>query len=295
MGYITENQFRPVANDVAGIKTALNIGKWIAGGLGVAVLTIGIGAFTWCYNIGVQVGKLEQADLQRGVELVSELKAPKSQQQLQANLTTITAQIETAKADGKPPDASKVQPLSSVLSNVVRNNPDMPTAWNAAMELVNYRFQPTSQDISRLPDCLNLPSMGSRPEVQGPPGADGIPTHHPRAGPIVAQEWKGMVVAQNCRLDLDDSGNFASSGAAKDFEDAKRQAPGINYYILEVTSAYVTYKGGKLLPINEIRFKNCSFQIQPTLDVPDKRRQAITKQLLEAKSNEGTIRLPIGM
>ncbi len=166
---------------------------------------------------------------------------------------------------------------------------------NAAVQLVNYRFEPSAKDISSLPDCLNLPPTGVRPEVQGPPGP-GWHRHISRSkAPAIAQKWEGMVVAQNCRLDLDDNGNFASSYAAKDFEDAKRHNLGINYYVLEVSNAVVTYSGGKLIPINEIRFKSCSFQIQPSIQVPDKRRQSITQQLLEAKSNEGAILLPVGM
>ncbi len=129
MGYITDNQFRPVANDVAGIKTALSIGKWIAGGLGVAILTIGVCAFTWCYNIGVRVGQIQQADHERGVDIVAQLKSPKSTEQLQTNLIKVSAQIQTAQVQGKLPDQSKVLPLSNVLSGIVKSNPDMPTAW----------------------------------------------------------------------------------------------------------------------------------------------------------------------
>src|SRR5215831_12259731 len=288
MANITEKDLRPIATDLASIKTALGIGKWISGILASAVVTIGIIAFSWCYNIGVKVGRLEQADQQRGTQIVADLKAPKSQQQLQANLTTVTAQIETARAEGKRPDPSKVKPLSSVLSEVVKKNPDMPSAWNAAMQLVNYRFQPTFGNISSLPDCLHIPMTSVRSEVQGPPGPDGIPTHFPvETFPPVVQMKAAMVELKNCRLDLDDNGDFASTNAASALTDAKKRSPATNYLILELNNAFITYKGGKLLPVNEIRFKNCFFEIRPTLDLPDNRRQAITQQLLEAKENEG--------
>jgi len=296
MANVTEKDLRPIAADLASIKTTLSIGKWIAGLLASAVVTIGIIALSWSYNIGVRVGKLEQADQQRGIQIVAQLKSPQSPQQLQANLTTVTAQIETAKAEGKPPDSSKVQPLSKALSDVLKKNPDLPVAWNTAMQLVNYRFSPSSLDVSTLPSCLDLPMHGPQSELQVP-GSDGRPTHVPFPANVKLnnEKWEGMVVVQNCRLDLDDDGNFASTSVGKGFEDDLRHQRLINYLVLEVNNAYITYRGGKLLPINEIRFKNCSFQIQPTLDVPDKRRQAITQQLLEAKSNEGAIQLPIGM
>lgn len=296
MANVTEKDLRPIATDVASVKTTLSIVKWIAGVLASAVVTIGIIAMTWCYNIGVRVGKLEQADAQRGIQIVAQLKSPQSAQQLQANLTTVTAQIETAKAEGKAPDASKVQPLSNAISDVVKKNPDSPVAWNTAMQLVNYRFSPKTTDLSSLPDCLALPMIGGRSELQVP-GADGTPAHipFPQNVKLSMEKWEGMVVVQDCRLDLDDDGNFASTSVAKGFEDDKKHQQEINYFVLEVNNAYITYRGGKLLPINEIRFKNCSFHIQPTLDVPDKRRQAITQQLLEAKSNEGAIQLPVGM
>jgi hypothetical protein len=291
VSYVTQQEFRTLSDSVSRISGSFSTWKWLSALATTAV----IGAVTWSVHIGNKVTAIEQSLSDSGVKLVAELKSPQSPEQLQTNLIKVTAQIETAKVEGKLPDQSKVLSLSNVLSGIVKSNPDMPSAWNAAMQLVNYRFESSAKDISSLPDCLNLPLTGVRPEAQGPSGPDGIPTHHPFNGPPIARKWEGMVAAQNCRLDLDDNGNFASSQAEKDFDDAKRHNSGINYYILEVTNAYITYKGGKLLPINEIRFKNCSFQIEPSFDVPDKRRQSITQQLLEAKNNEGAIQLPIGM
>jgi len=294
MANVPQKNYSSLAIDVAEIKVALRIWQRIAAGLGGFAVVAGLGALGWCYNLGVKVGKLEQADHEHGIDIVAQLQSPASTEQLETNLIAVTAQIETAKVEGKLPDQSKVRPLSSVLSGVLKNNPDMPRAWNAATQLVNYRFQPSGKDLSSLPDCLNLPLMGSRAEVEGPPGPDGIPTHSPPTGPVIVRKLGAMVVAQNCRLDLDDNGEFASSTAARDFEDAKRHKPEINYFVLEVSNAYITYKGGKLIPVNEIRFKNCSFEIRPTFDIPDRRQQEITKQLLEAKNNEGAIRLPVG-
>jgi hypothetical protein len=291
VSYVTHQEFQTLSNTVSGISGSLSTWKVISGCATAAVLA----AIGWSIHIGMKIAVIEQSLSDSGVKLVAELKSPKSPEQLQTNLIKVTAQIQTAEIEGKRPDQSKVLPLSDALSGIVKNNPDMPSAWSAATQLVNYRFEPSAKDISSLPDCLNLPLTGVRPEVQGPTGPDGVPTHQPFKGPAIARKWEGMVVAQNCRLNLDDNGNFASSNAAKDFEDAKRHNSGIDYYVLEVTNAYITYKGGKLLPINEIRFKNCSFRIQPSIEVPDKRRQSIALQLLEAKNNEGTIHLPVGM
>ena len=60
-------------------------------------------------------------------------------QQLQAALATVTAQVQTARADGKAPDEEKVKALASAVSHVVQHKPDSPEAWQTAAALVSYR------------------------------------------------------------------------------------------------------------------------------------------------------------
>lgn len=89
-------------------------------------------------------------------DIVAELQAPKSPEQLQASLATVTAQIKTARANGTRPDHKKVQALSGALSRVVQNAPQMPEAWQAAAEVISYRSQGNVPDVQSLLQA-NLP------------------------------------------------------------------------------------------------------------------------------------------
>lgn len=292
---IPDKEFRQLANEVAEMRGALKALKWLAACLFGVVGAALIAAITWGYNTGARVGKIEQALQQSGTNIVAQITSPKSAEQLNATLLTVTAQVATAKAEGKAPDPKKIQPIADALSKVVKDNPTLPHAWEAAVEVVDYRFQPSSKEVSSLPDCLNLAQnrpLSTEIQTQKP---DGTLSHEPAPGKITARIWAGMVVAQNCRLDLDDNGTFEVSKAAKSFEDEKKREPRISYFILEISNAFITYKGGKLLPISEIRFRNCSFHIEPAIGVPDMRRQSITRQLLEAKSENGSLQLAAGM
>ena len=103
------------------------------------------------------------------------------------------------------------------------------------------------------------------------------------------------VSASNCQLDLDDDGTFNSTAAAHSFDHIKLLSPDVSFRVLILNNAYIKYSGGKMLPVNEIRFTNCSFEIKPSVGTPDKRGQSITTQLLTADTFKGDIQLPYGI
>lgn len=267
---------------ITALETTVKHLKWLLGLLVVPLIA-------WGAYITVNVISMRQAIEDGGTtHLVAQLYSPRSSQQLQANLATVSAQAQMAMVEGKRPNRKKVDSLSRALTQVVQKNPELPVAWQAAIHLVNYKFEP-GRETASLPNCLNLPVTGEK-AFRG--NKDG--TFHQTSPSEDAQApiQGAVVVAQNCQLDLDDDGNFNSTQVAKDFRDAKEKHPRTSFFILSVTNAHVVYSGGKLIPINEIRFVNCSFEIKPPSGLPNSQSQSITTQLLAATSPNGSIRLP---
>jgi hypothetical protein len=111
-------------------------------------------AIAWGSYITVNVVSMRQAMADGGnAKLVAELKAPKSTQQLQANLITVTAQIQAARVDGKKPNPQKLRALSGALTQVVQKNPDLAEGWRAVAVLASYRTSDVLENASALPDC----------------------------------------------------------------------------------------------------------------------------------------------
>jgi hypothetical protein len=135
------------ATDVATLKEKVeNHIKffWVVVGFGFVWLGA-ISLFLW--NIHGQLANVGNANL------VRELESPKSQEQLQANLGMVSAEIQTATANGKKPDEKKIATLSTALSKVVKRDPDLPEAWQAAARLVSYESSVKDEKLHGLPLC----------------------------------------------------------------------------------------------------------------------------------------------
>jgi hypothetical protein len=222
-------------------------------------------------------------------DIVAQLREPKSSEQLQANLSTVIAQIQTARVNQTAPDHQKIKTLSGVLGEVVKRNPEVPEAWQAAVQMVDYKFQPLAASTS-LPDCLNMPdeghnfefvqnSDGSRTKLPFPTRLNlGVPNHF----------TEGF---RNCNLNLEDDGNFYSTVVGKELLNAGAEAKGENSIIFILNHVNIRYAGGKPLPITQIQFRDCSFTFVQPIAVPSLPAQVLTTQLLASGTSAGSLQL----
>jgi hypothetical protein len=254
---------------VASLETSLCLIKRT---LSVLVPTL----LLWGWYITTNVIAMKQSMTDGGnTKLVAELKSPKSPDQLQANLATVDAQIQTARANGTKPNIKKVDALSGALSQVVKNDPDLPEAWQAAVQLVNYKYQPQVTIARPLPSCLSLSGPGTISFM----------------GPISPGDPVRLTfVLHNCTLNLDDE-NFWLTQMGKGIHDAMDTHPASYSIILIVHNSNITYSGGKFLPVNQIQFQNCSFELKQPTVLPNRNVQLVTEQLLAANATDGILNI----
>ncbi|HTB96898.1 MAG TPA: hypothetical protein VK716_07800 [Terracidiphilus sp.] len=288
---ISEKDFETLSNNVSELRRSLSQSKAAARRLFLALLLISLAALGWSIHVGNKVNAIEDDLSNNWRRSVAQLASPKSPAQLQAAVTSLRAQIETAKAQGTPPDQEKAAAYSRALSRALKANPTLPGAWNTAIQMVDYRFAPETQSVASLPNCLNTPlnQAANAASSQQPQPIPAAPASGVGEGVHPQQQGETLTV-QNCRLALDDA-NFGSSNAAKILANAASRDPKAGYSVLEMSNAYITYSGGALIPIREIHFRICSFNIEPTIEALDERQQSIVSQLLEAEETNGTLQL----
>jgi hypothetical protein len=275
----SEKDFRDLSKEVASIKTTLDIWKWIVSGLAVAALA----AVGWCWHLSTVVAVLQTGG---NTQLLTELKEPKSPGQFRANLYTVIAQIETARAEGKQPDQKKMAALSDALSRAVQSHPEVPETWQAAAQLVDYKFQSISTVSTPLRNCLDsIPTYAAdfRGNEELPAGT------MPDATAI-----GDIITTRDCAIDLDDDGSFFSTPLGQSMKLDAEAHPLMKTFTLQISNARITYSGGKLLPFNVIEFTNCIFEVKPAGAVPNKIDQSITRQLLAVNPTHGKVLLPVG-
>jgi hypothetical protein len=263
--------------------------------VGGSAIAVGLGALGWCYHLGNKVAAIEQQLADGGnTKIVAQLKNPASPQQLQANLATLSAQIQTAQVEGVKPNDKKAVALSQALSQVVKSSPDLPEAWHAAVQLVDYRYQPQNESSTDLPNCLD--SVGDNQFSRGSylrlNHADGTTNIVPVNRPIKGAETVAVVHASHCTLDLDDDGGFFSTTAGQDFKESMAMEPNTKEFILAVSDAHIKYSGGKVIPVNELWCQRCSFDIRPAPELPNKTIQTVTTRLLASTNTEDQIKIP---
>lgn len=236
---VSEKDFRELAVKVEGIQGERRVWKFLP----TAAIAVGLGAMGWCWHINDRINTVEQKitaieqELADGgnAKLVAELRAPKSTEQLQANLATITAQIQTARVNGEQPDAKKVEALSKALAQVVQKNPQLPEAWQVAGELISYRAIP-AKPASTLAECSPVVFTG-----------------------MPQQDWRIPVLLQlqNCTIALDDLAQLSPKLMgllARDQGQVYKSA-------LLLRNVHVVYRGGAIaLPVRALIFNNCTFE-----------------------------------
>jgi len=242
----------------ASLETTASIAKWV---LGIFIpLVFGWGAFI---TINVIAMKQQLAD-GGNTKLVTELKAPKSPQQLQANLTTVVAQIQTDRVNGTRPNLTKVAALSGALSQVVKDNPQMPEAWQAATLLVSYR---SPQPIASQKDCFNhsVQTIAAGQISNNTTGA--------------VYTYSGTLVYTDCTFVLSDVNAFKNSADVKDLiANSVGAAFPVN---IQLIHAHLVYRGGEVIPFLTLQCTACTYDFEYPATPPSP-VQKLTRALLLA-------------
>lgn len=232
----------------------------------------GLSGYLYLQHGDIRAIKQSIADHGLG-QIVSDLNAPKSPAQLQASLSTVVAQVQTARADGKAPNKEKVAALSSALSDVVQKNPTLPEAWKAASELISYR---TSEAIaSSSAQCDGPESIGSiDPNDHFDPNNITIP----------------VAVYRNCTMDIGDIAGYQNGKLSNAVRSIGKKDV---YFTLALDHVHVIYRGGPVIPVALFVFSNCSFDFQLN-GPPPPQGERITKTLLASENPENVRVKPLG-
>jgi len=134
----------PQPERLASLEATVSIAKWV---LGIFIPLV----IVWGSFITVNVIAIKQQLADGGnTKLVAELKAPKSAEQLQANLSTAIAQIQTARVQRKQPSVGKLDALSTAITDVAKREPKLPQVWQAESELISYRSETLSPNSPKV-------------------------------------------------------------------------------------------------------------------------------------------------
>lgn len=250
-------EVRELSNSVSAIQTRLGMWGKIFGFVASAALAVSLVALGWCYHIGIKVAVIESGG---NTKLVTQLEAPKSSQQLQAALATVTAQVQTARADGKAPDEKKVKTLASAVAQVVQHKPDLPEAWQTAAALVSYRAV-ASKPIEPKECTTQLKILQAA---------------------ITRDSQKITYYGEayeDCTVILDGA---SISEVFRNVPNSMHIPPGAPS-ILKFTHVHVIYRGGTIPPANLLIFLSCTFEFQLNTQ-PQPSGQELTQTLLTANN-----------
>jgi hypothetical protein len=232
----------------------------------------------WAAYMTVNVISMKQALVDGGyAKLVAQLEKPASTEQLRANLSTVVAQVQTARVNATRPNLKKVKALSDAVSNVVTNQPTLPEAWQAAAQLISYR----SDSAGLLPDAHAPCGESNNPGgihvhfTGGPPGADMV----------------GSIVLSNCTLDLDRATSVWASLSSQ-VEAKTLNGETITDWHLFLHNVIVHYSGGPLLYVGQITCDHCVFDFRFQIAPPPIGRRMTETLLASNDINDVFLDLP---
>ena len=258
-------------------------GHWAA----LSVLAIaGLGWLGWItvtlVGMKADLQALKQKIKDGGLgDIVSEIAKPQSPQQLATNLEIVSSTVKLQRLKGARPDPDKLAKLSAAVKVATTQNPELNSAWQTASELISYRSQSESGfPRTPLPDCLD----STEPLKQ----LRNTPVKNIQSSPEIT------FVAENCSLRLDDDGQYGESAAARFFKEADEISPGLKHGIL-ISGGTIVYSGGKVIPVDQIIYKDTFFVLTPSFNVPPKRGRDLTEHLLTADLKNGQVDLPNGI
>jgi hypothetical protein len=266
----------------------------LAGAVLLVLLSWMAAGTTFLVSMHGDIQAIKQNAKDHGGEIVENIANPKGDAQLAANLALAGAQIQVARSENRPSDPRKLQQLQSVIAKAAETHPNVPEAWQAAAQLVSYRYQAMDVPLAtQLPDCLDTVVPGRN--IDRVTQLDGSVVAEPGFTTSQAPKWMAHVILANCSLNLDDDGTFSRTSVGKFFEEVKKHHPNADFFSIVLSHVRITYSGGKMLPVSEIRYQDCVFEVKQSSGMPSIRSRALTNQLLTANLLDGTILLPSGV
>lgn len=257
----------------------------ILGIVGVPLLAWVAWVSTTLFSINGDIRAVRQKIKDGGLgEIVSKIQNPSSPQQLAATLDVVSSLINARRVENQKPDEKKLGELSAAVKVAAQNNPGIPTVWQAAYQLVDYRSQNT---VGQIPNDSANCLLFDVALIELKNTSDDL------ARTYFSQKKKLRYVASNCTLNLDDDGSYARTAAWQFFDELHRRYPGHGNY-LHIKNARIVYSGGPMIPVNGILFENCIFDLKSPFSIPPKAGQSIATQLLTANLNKAEIMLPAG-
>lgn len=268
-----------MASQLERIATLETRTKWQWTAIGLLAI-VGLGWLSWASTTLVSLKGDVQAIKQKihdgGLgDIVSSLQSPQSPEQLRANLSTVIARVETAKAQGQHPDGAKVNALSRAVAQVAHTDPDLSEAWQAAAQLISFRTPLASAPPQR--KCFTGRSVDHVPHPSAPLTGEDRKK---------ADEYVYMIqdVAEDCTISLDAPDAIPAETKKTLDDDIKALAPltvGVEFHFKR---AHIIYRGGALPSYgNAYVFENCTFDwsISSPPPIP---AQKIAEGLLQASN-----------
>lgn len=221
-------------------------------------------------------------------QIVAQLKNPSSPQQLQANLSTVIAQIQTTSANGTKMSSKKVAALSGAVAQVIQTNPSVPEVWPAASQLAMVR--PTTLSPALIPANYVFPPGPFHPNTVNCFDLK-IPSIYGRESaedPYVS----ATLLLRNCTFALDDLKAFYAH------EEAAQAKTIYGYRKLQINivliGVHVTYGGGPVIPFQSLQAFNCTYQFSLP-SVPPSLGSELVETLLTAQTDVNFFSVGTGM
>lgn len=246
---------------------------WAFGLISFALIGLGSWLLKDVHDLDVRVGKLEQDLKDHGLEVVRAIEKPEDQKQLAANLSLVASQVRVARSEHRTPNRDRIARLSSAVEAAAVANPDIPEAWEAAYQLVDYRFSQNAAAASvaaDLPLCLRSSNSGHglKQLENTPPGPKDKEGFH--------------LLVDSCVIDLDDLDLYEHSEAKIFFKKMRLRSGSTTPRTITFENVIVRYHGGPLIPIEIFEFAGCVFELDAPTGRPPPRAQSLAAQLLVA-------------
>ena len=253
------------------IRLDKQINRSVKGAWAVVVILVGwlgIGT-TYLLSMHGDIQAIKQSLKDNGLgEIVAKLQSPKSPAQLQAALTLTTGQLQTARAEGKKPDAKKLNKLAGAIAGVIYQNRDLPEAWQAASTLVSYRSDQSEPPQANCFGQHAVTMLGGRLTEQ-------------KTG-IVAGYAPDVLEYSNCTFLLADVQGFTNSFSGRELQE-KGNGPS-SPVVISLMNVHLVYHGGALIPFTTLECKACTYDFDFSTP-PPLPAQKLTHDLLVANNS----------
>lgn len=213
--------------------------------------------------------------------LAAELKAPKSIDQLRANIATVGSQVPVAYAKDPKSGHWKILKLTFALYSVLLAHPELAEAWQAAGSIITSRAVPMIPAPSEV--CGREHKWGSNSSDPASVDHEVLPKYN------------------KCTIVLDDAPQIVKSNPLSFKHRATHHASGERRPLLRLENAHVIYGGGEILPIDALACVNCTFEFH-VASAPPKRGRSLIRALLiapdisnvgvEISEEEPTLKVP---